>query len=135
MAGRRELPLSPDDTQYLDNALPGKWESITEGYVLIHGFPLPAGYTMDAVTAAIQIPCNYPAVPLDMVYFSPAALRGDEKVIPATDATQVIDGQVFQRWSRHYTSGTWIPDESNLATHVMAIKDWLDRALESQVPA
>jgi len=133
MEGRRQIVLSPDDTEYLDNAFPGNWESISEGYVLIDHFPIRPGFTTNEVTAAIQIPSNYPVVPLDMVYFYPAVLRSDGQTIPATEATQGIDGKVFQRWSRHYRPGTWIPGESNLATHVLAIGDWLERALSGKV--
>lgn len=133
MENRRHIVLPPDDAEYLDNAFPGNWESIADGYVLIHHFPIRSGFTVSEVTAAIQIPTNYPAVPLDMVYFCPAVLRSDGQAIPATNATQGIDGKAFQRWSRHYKCGTWIPGESNLATHILAIGDWLDRALSGEV--
>ena len=129
MENRKQIVLSSDDTEYLDNAFPGNWESISEGYVLIHHFPICSGFTVREVTAAIQIPSNYPVVPLDMVYFNPPVLRSDGQTIPATNATQGIDGKTFQRWSRHYVRGTWIPGENNLATHVLAISDWLERAL------
>lgn len=69
MENRRHIVLSPDDIEYLDNAFPGNWESISEGYVLIHHFPIRPGFTASEVTAAIQIPSNYPVVPLDMVFF------------------------------------------------------------------
>lgn len=133
MDNRREYLLNQDDIEYLDNAFPGCWESISSRYVLIHHFPVPSGYTVDETTVAINIPPNYPDVALDMAYFFPALLRSDGQTIPATGFNQPIDGESFQRWSRHYRPGTWIPNESNLATHVLAIKDWLERALASQV--
>lgn len=133
MENRKHIALPPDDTEYLDNAFPGNWESISEGYVLIHHFPVRSGFTTSEVTVAIQIPSNYPTVPLDMAYFYPAILRSDGQTIPATNATQGIDGKTFQRWSRHYVGGTWIPGESNLATHILAIGDWLERALSGGV--
>lgn len=130
---RHAFALSADDTEYLDNAFPGRWEAIAGNYILIHGFQTRPGYTENSVTAAIQIPCNYPAVQLDMVYFYPAVLRGDGQTIPATGCNEPIDGKSFQRWSRHYQS--WNPEENNLATHVLAIGDWLDKGLAGQVPA
>ena len=29
---RKQIVLSSDDTEYLDNAFPGNWESISEGF-------------------------------------------------------------------------------------------------------
>lgn len=130
---RRQFPLSADDQEYLDNSFPG-WETIEGRWVLLHDFPIRSGFTVQNVTAAIQIPSMYPATPLDMVFFYPAVLRADGTVIRAADCTQVIDGKEFQRWSRHYRPGSWHPNEDNLATHVLAIRDWLDRAAPSEVP-
>ncbi len=129
---RRKFVLSPDDTEYLDNAFPG-WEAIDGRWILLHDFPVRPGFTVQSVTAAIQIPAMYPATKLDMVYFHPAVLRADGRPIGATQCTLTIDGKIFQRWSRHYAPGEWQPNEDNLATHVMAIRDWLDRAAPDEV--
>lgn len=131
---RHQFLLSSDDTEYLDNTFPG-WEAIEGRWVLLHSFPIRPGFNVKSVTAAIHIPPAYPATQLDMVYFYPAVLREDGEVIGATSYTQTIDGKPFQRWSRHYRPGTWQPNEDNLATHVMAISDWLNRAAPSEVPA
>ena len=131
---RRKFLLSPDDTEYLDNAFP-EWETIEGRWILIHNFPIRSGFTVQSATAAIQIPAAYPETKLDMVYFYPAVLRVDGKAIRATECTMPIDGKSFQRWSRHYRPGEWQPNEDNIATHVMAIHDWLDRAAPSEVTA
>lgn len=132
---RRQLRLNDDDSEYLDHAFPD-WESLLDGkWILLYNFPIPLGFTTRSATVAIQIPDSYPTTAPDMAYFYPPVNRCDGVAIPATQATQLIDGQVFQRWSRHYHQGTWNPDEDNLAVHVMAIKDWLDRALPFEVPA
>lgn len=134
MAGVRHcFQLSADDTEYLDNTFPG-WEAIEGRWILLHNFPIRPGFTVQSTTAAIHIPSTYPETKLDMVYFCPAVLRKDGKMIRATEFTQTIDGQPFQRWSRHYRPGSWQPNEDNLATHVMAIFDWLDRAAPCEVP-
>lgn len=125
---RRELILPANDTEYLNNAFPN-WESIVEGnWVLLPNFPLPDGYTCSATTAAIKIASGYPVTQLDMVYFYPAVFRRDGAQIPATNAIQFIDSNEYQRWSRHYRPGEWRPDEDCIATHVMAIKSWLELA-------
>ena len=131
---RREFLLSADDTEYLDNAFP-EWEAIAGRWILIHKFPVRPGFAVQSTTAAIQIPTGYPATRLDMVYFYPAVLRADGQPIGATGCNQTIDGKLFQRWSRHYAPGEWQPNEDNIATHVMAICDWLDRAAPNEVTA
>lgn len=132
MEDRRMFALSSDDTEYLSNAFP-HWETISGQWLLIHDFPICEGYTSKLVTAAIQIPTNYPAVPLDMVYFNPPLVRSDRQSIPRTECTVTIDGLPFQRWSRHYRTGEWVPNEDNIATHVLAISGWLERASAAQV--
>ena len=129
---RRKFLLSSDDAEYLDNAFP-EWEAIDGRWILLHNFPVRPGFTVQRVTAAIQIPSGYPQTRLDMVYFHPAVLRADGQPIRATECTVPIDGKPFQRWSRHYRSGEWQPNEDSVATHVMAIKDWLDRAAPIEV--
>ena len=126
---RRDYILPPDDTEYLNNTFPG-WESIEGGWVLIPNYPLPAGFTVAHTTVAIQIPPAYPEGQLDMAYFYPSVLRADGKYIPNTDVMQTIDGKAFQRWSRHYLSGSWRPNIDNIATHLLAVDGWFERALE-----
>lgn len=130
MEKRREISFSQEDSEYLNINHPG-WEGLAERrVVLLHDFTVPEGYNVSKTTAAIFIPSNYPAQALDMVYFSPALARADGIVIPQTQVSEVIDGKTFQRWSRHYTKTKWRPDEDSLATHVMAIRDWLAREFE-----
>lgn len=133
MEHRREFVLLPNDEEYLNNTF-NDWESLASGrWVLIHDFPVSVGFTVDKTTAAIALSPAYPVAPLDMVYFYPPVLRADGQTIPCTQVTQPIDGKEFQRWSRHYLPGTWHPNEDDLATHVMAIGDWLVRAISDQV--
>ena len=131
---RRNFLLSSDDMEYLDNAFP-EWEAIDGRWILLHNFPVRPGFTVQSVTAAIQIPSGYPQTKLDMAYFHPAVLRADGRPIRATECIVTVDGKPFQRWSRHYRPGEWQPNEDNIATHVMAIQDWLDRAAPSEVTA
>lgn len=126
---RREYHLPPNDVEFLDNTYPG-WESTSDGWVLIPNYPLPAGFTVPQTTVAIQITPNYPSAALDMAYFYPAVLREDGKRIPNTECKVSIDGNDFQRWSRHYVPGSWRPDIDNLATHLLAMEGWFEKALE-----
>lgn len=133
MAMRREFDLPDEDRAFLD-AYGCPWETVVDGspWVLLHGFPTQdAGYNHDAVTAAIRIETGYPKAALDMVYFHPALARKDGRAIGATQATQQLDGKVFQRWSRHYTpANPWVVGEHNLGTHILTVEGWLMREFE-----
>lgn len=129
---KKDFELPQADQLFLNEyGLP--WETINNGaqWVLLHHFPVPTGYTLPEVTAAIRIETGYPIAPLDMVYFHPPLKRSDGQVIRATEATQLIQGVSYQRWSRHRTSqNPWTPGTDNLETHVILIEDWLDREFE-----
>jgi hypothetical protein len=129
MALRRHFDLSADDQRFLDEyGLP--WETLVDGpqWVLVHDFPTVAGYTHSRVTAAIRLETGYPNTELNMVYFFPALARADGKAIGATQATQQIDGKVFQRWSRHRTAqNPWKAGRDNIGTHILLVEDWLAR--------
>jgi len=132
MTMRRQFDLLPEDEQFLEEyGLP--WETIVDGsqWVLIHDFPLPAGYNHAKVTAAIRMETGYPQSELNMVYFYPALARVDGRQIGATQATQALDGKVFQRWSRHRTGANpWRAGQDNLGTHIILVEDWLEREFE-----
>jgi len=129
MALRRHFDLSADDQRFLDEyGLP--WETLVDGpqWVLVHDFPTVAGYNHSRVTAAIRLETGYPNTELNMVYFFPALARADGKAIGATQATQQIDGKVFQRWSRHRTAqNPWKAGRDNIGTHILLVEDWLAR--------
>lgn len=129
MTLRREFDLLPEDEEFLnEHGLP--WEAVVDGspWVLIHDFPSRGRYNHATVTAAIRMETGYPNVQLNMVYFFPALARLDGKPIGATQATQLIDGKSFQRWSRHRTQqNPWIVGRDNLGTHVFLVEDWLER--------
>jgi hypothetical protein len=133
MSLRRQFDLLPQDQKFLDDyGLP--WETVVDGsqWVLIHNFPtLHEGYSHETVTAAIRLETGYPITALDMVYFFPALSRRDGRVIGATEATQQIDVQTYQRWSRHRTNvNPWNPTQDNIGTHAILIEDWLAREFE-----
>ncbi len=129
---RRQFDLPPEDQKFLDDyGLP--WETVVDGsqWVLIHDFPTHEGYNHTTTTAAIRIETGYPMTELNMVYFLPALARKDGRAIGATVSLQQIDGQTYQRWSRHRTANNpWRPGQDNLGTHIILIEDWLQREFE-----
>jgi hypothetical protein len=127
---RREFVLPEGDAELLDDS--GlQWEAITEGaskWLIIRSIPVPSAFVASTTSVAIQIPTGYPAAGLDMAFFSPPVRRVDGGSIPCTEATQNIDGLLWQRWSRHYTSANpWKIGEYNILTHYLLCLSWLDR--------
>ena len=129
---RRQFDLLATDSQFLeDYGLP--WESVVDGcqWVIIHNFPTHQGYNHQEVSVGIRLETGYPNAALDMAYFYPPLSRNDGRAIPATEATQLLDGKHFQRWSRHRSGqNPWIIGSDNLGTHVILIEDWLQREFE-----
>jgi len=129
-SARRAFALPEEDTDLL-NAGDYDWETVESGgrWLLIHEFPVLPGFTLPFTSAAIQIPSGYPSAALDMIYFHPAIVRLDGRAIPATQATQAIDGKAWQRWSRHYTQANpWKLGEYNVVTHLNLALTWVEAA-------
>ena len=127
---RRQFKLVDQDEDYL-NSLGLDWEAVRSGgqWVLVHQYPVPAGYSLDRTSAAVRIEPAYPDVQLDMVYFHPHLQREDGKAIRAL-AVQKIDGRPWQRWSRHRTpQNPWRPGEDYVGTHLLLVRHWLEREL------
>jgi len=130
---RRQFSLPEFDVGYLGTT--GlKWETITDTtqtrWLLLHEWPVRhAGYNMESVTVALQIPPGYPDAQIDMAYFHPHLARKDGRAIGALSA-QDLDGKVFQRWSRHRTGeAPWRPGEDDVSSHLVLVDDWLEREL------
>lgn len=127
---RRDLDLPPDDTTFLDASYPG-WQTIRDGnvsWLVISDYLVPDGYNRQSATAALRLEPGYPDTPIDMVYFNPSLARVDGKAIGATETTQRIGGESFQRWSRHWTpENPWRPGEDNIQSHLLLVRLWLER--------
>lgn len=124
---RQQFTLPAEDQQFLH--LQGLlWETLRtpEGghCLLIHDFPIPAGYNVEKARVILKIPPTYPASEIDMAYFSPALSLTSGRQIRALTSCQ-LDGQPFQQWSRHRQAGEWTPGVDNCATHIRLVKNWL----------
>lgn len=129
---RRHFDLSEEDVEHLDaRGLP--WETVNEAgqlLLLIHDFPIPNGYNHELATIALMIPSQYPIDQLDMVWFYPELKRNDNVPIGAL-CPQTIDGQSYQRWSRHRTAeAPWRPEVDSIATHLSLVEEWLKREFQ-----
>ncbi len=128
---RREFQMPARDVEFLTVA--GRdWETLRQngqpgGWLLIHGFPAPAGYNHSQLIVALQITASYDTTEIDMAYVFPALSRLDGKGIPNL-ASLNIDGRTFQRWSRHRTSANrWRPGIDYVGTHLALVESWFER--------
>jgi len=129
---RRQFALLPEDESFL-NQYGCQWETVMDGspWVLLHNFYTHDGYNHPAATIAVRMDAGYPDSQLDMVYVYPPLTRKDGRGIPATEATQQIDGKSFQRWSRHRTAtNPWRRETDSLETHIFCIEEWFQREFE-----
>ncbi|MCY0154980.1 hypothetical protein OEG86_25305 [Hoeflea alexandrii] len=92
-------------------------------WLIIRDYPVPEGFTVPAITLALQVPESYPQSQIDMFYCHPVLHRTDGAAIPATEATQNIGGISYQRWSRHRGPGSpWNPAKDNVVTHLALVE-------------
>lgn len=121
----------PAEDQDYANRFSDKLERVLDRgrrWVLLHEFPVPEGYNLDKVTAAIMLPVGYPQSSPDMVYFYPPLSLSSGKKIHAAEATETIQGKTYQRWSRHFLpQEPWRPGIDSLETYALMIRGWLER--------
>lgn len=123
---RRTFSLPEEDTDFL-NKMGFRWEAHSEGrymWLLIHDYGIPPGYNVDTCTVALMIPPSYPASQIDMAYFFPQLKKKSGKAINAL-ANQTIDGNNYQRWSRHRKPNEWKPGIDCVSTHLTLVNNWL----------
>ena len=128
---KRDFALPEQDTTFLDGS-GYKWETIREGmgqWIIIHGFSVPLGYNTSLVSVALKMEPNYPVTQFDMAYFLPHLNRTNGRTIGAL-APQLIQGQNWQRWSRHRTAqNPWRVGLDDVSTHLKLVEYWLEREL------
>lgn len=127
---RYDFALLEMDEAYLDGR--GlRWEAILDGtrrWLIIRNYVLPAGYTCAATDIAMEVPVQYPDAQIDMFYVRPALGLTSGAVIPQTQITENIEGQAYQRWSRHRgAASAWRPEHDSVMTHMSLIEEALLR--------
>ena len=128
---KRQFDLPSEDAEYLD-ARQQDWETIKDGdnrWVIIHRFPIPAGYNQTETSVALLLQASYPDVQIDMAYFHPPLARVDAKGIRNL-SDQPLDGKVWQRWSRHRPADAWRPGIDNIETHLLYVTAFLEQELQ-----
>ena len=131
-APRRLFKLLAADHAYLDS-LALRWETVFEGerrWLLMHDYPLPAGYAPATTTLALDIPKDYPASQVDMFYFAPFVGRTNGVEIPRVQVRATIDGAEYQGWSRHRNAASaWDSAADNVRTHLVLVETCLAKEL------
>lgn len=116
------------DNEFLDVNHPA-WKAISEGgrqWLVLPNYILPEGFSTEKVSLALEIPSTYPAAQIDMFYLFPGVTLVSGAHIPATEALQQIDGQQYQRWSRHRgPSSPWQMAHDNVLTHMALVESAL----------
>lgn len=116
--------LPGEDTAYL-RRLGCEWvEQPERGFtcVVIKGFRIPPGYHVDRSDLLVRLPPGFPDAAPDMWWFDPPLRISGGGAPPATDQTESYLGRTWQRWSRHFPSGTWRPGRSGLESYVSLIR-------------
>jgi hypothetical protein len=133
-APRRDFALLDADEDHLDR-LGLRWETVVEGerrWLLVHGYPVPTGYTVTYTELAIEVPPTYPQAALYGFYAFPPLALASGGVIPSTQLRGMIRGREFHGWSRHRGSGDpWNPAKDNISIHLALV----DAALAKEVSA
>lgn len=128
--------LPSNDTQYLSDRLVR--HSVTPEAnmtcVVLHDFPLPAGFDRTQSDLLLRISAGYPDVAPDMWWFDPPVRRADGQQIPATDAIEHHLGRSWQRWSRHLATGQWRSGVDGLESFLALVRRELERSVPVSVP-
>lgn len=133
LALKRAFALRDEDETYLAQS-ELKLETIVEGgrrWAIFRNISLPVGYTAGVADIAVEVPPTYPAAQLDMFYCHPHLALKSGLAIPQTEARQIIEGQSYQRWSRHRQGATtWNPTKDSIITHLAIIAESITREVE-----
>ena len=125
---RREFDIPQEEVEAFEHLYP-KWEALKQDkafWLLIHEFPVPAGYNVSSADLAVRIPEGPWGSKLDMVFVFPELRLMSGRPIPNVDGRVNIDQRDFQQWSRHYT---WNPAQHNLSIHLQFAHGWFEREL------
>lgn len=127
-APRRDFALLDADDVFLDG-LGLRWETVEDAgrrWLLIHHYPVPAGYTVARTLLALDIPPTYPGAQIDMFYTNPPMALTSGRAIDCTHISATIQGAAFNGWSRHRGPGSpWNPAGDNVSTHLALVESAL----------
>lgn len=128
----RTFALLDIDEVHLDR-LGLRWETIIEAdrrWLLLHDYPLPAGYTVTHTKVALEIPPTYPGAQIYGFYVYPPLALSSGRVIESTQLRGVLLGVEYHGWSRNRGPGApWNSATDNVVTQLALV----DAALAKEV--
>jgi hypothetical protein len=128
----RAFALLEADEAHL-NRLGLYWETIVDAgrrWLLIHDYPLPAGYTVERTQLALEVPPTYPGAQIYGFYAYPPLALSSGRTIESTQLRGVLLGVEFHGWSRHRgPAAPWNPATDNVVTQLATV----DAALAKEV--
>ncbi len=124
-APRRDFALLDADAEYLDR-LKLRWESIEEDdqrrWLVIHNYPVPAGYAVSRTLLALEVPPTYPAAQIYGFYVYPPLQLTSGREIPSTQMRGTIRKKEFHGWSRNRGAVGWNPAVDNVVTQLALVE-------------
>ena len=112
------------DEAHLDR-LGLRWETIIEAdrrWLLLHDYPLPAGYTVTHTKVALEIPLTYPGAQIYGFYAYPPLALACGRVIESTQLRGVLLGVEFHGWSRNRgPAAPWNSATDNVVTQLALV--------------
>lgn len=130
---RRDFALLDVDERFLDEHFV-HWETVVDNqrrWLLIFGYPVPAGYSEQQVTLALEVPPSYPGAQIDMFYVFPNLALDSGQTLECTQVQEAICGESYQRWSRHRSDACqWRPDSDNVVTHLALVESALAKEVQ-----
>lgn len=135
-----EAPLVPCRTfALLDvdevhlNRLGLRWETFVEAerrWLLLHDYPVPAGYTVAHTKVALEIPPTYPGAQIYGFYAYPPLALSAGRAIASTQLRGVLLGVEYHGWSRNRgPAAPWDATTDNVVTQLALV----DAALAKEV--
>jgi len=128
----RTFALLDVDEAHL-NRLCLKWETVVEAgrrWLLLHDYPLPAGYTVAHSKVALEIPLTYPGAQIYGFYAYPPLALASGCAIASTQMRGILNGVEYHGWSRNRGSeAPWNPATDNVVTQLALV----DAALAKEV--
>ncbi len=120
----RAFALLDIDEAHLDR-LGLRWETIIEAnrhWLLLHEFPLPAGYTVTHTQLALEIPPTYPGAQIYGFYAYPPLALASGRAIERTQLRGVLLDVEFHGWSRHRgLAAPWNPATDSVVTQLALV--------------
>lgn len=125
LAPCRAFALLEVDENHLDR-LRLRWETIVEAnrrWLLLHDYPLPAGYTAQRTELALEVPPNYPGGQIYGFYAYPPLTLSSGREIARTQMRGVLFGVEFHGWSRNRGPAvSWNPATDNVVTQLALVE-------------